>query len=187
MEAKVKKLDNYPATVFSGVFKDGTNISLDEFIGNEQPYDVLKGYKGKFDFAKRQTLRGGEVGDYWIYDGEERLNLDGNVIYPNSYIYIDMVKAGENECKAFKHIKILKDITFKPKSHYDVVIVGGGAGGIGTAYALKDSGLKVALIERFDTLGGTHCNGVGLMIANPVGDWYKDICKQAFDDGSLDF
>lgn len=214
MKGRIRKLKHYPVTLLEAVYKNGTNKDLatilseydtkfteyDEKIENVSSStitvattenvkysDVLKNYKGTFDFEQRQTLRGGEVGDYWFYDGEERLNLDGNVIYPNSYIYIDMVKMGGTEYKAFKSIKILKDITFKPKQQYDVVIVGGGAGGIGTAYALKDSDLKVALIERFDTLGGTHCNGVGLMIANPVGNWYKDICKQAYDDGSLDF
>lgn len=31
---------------------------------------------------------------------------------------------------------------------YDVVIIGGGAGGVACAYALKDSGYKVLLIEN---------------------------------------
>lgn len=42
---------------------------------------------------------------------------------------------------------------------YDVVIVGGGAGGVGAAYALKDSGLSVCLIDQNSMLGGTHTVG----------------------------
>ena len=42
--------------------------------------------------------------------------------------------------------------------HYDVVIVGAGIGGISAAYALKDSGLKIALIEKQSTIGGTQLN-----------------------------
>lgn len=52
----------------------------------------------------------------------------------------------------------LQDLTAPNMHGYDVCIVGGGAGGIGAAYALKDSGLKVCLIEREASLGGTHIN-----------------------------
>ena len=43
---------------------------------------------------------------------------------------------------------------------YDVVIVGAGAGGIGAAYALKDSGLSIAMIDQNTVLGGTHNAGM---------------------------
>lgn len=43
--------------------------------------------------------------------------------------------------------------------HYNVCIVGGGAAGVSAAFALKDSGLKVCLIEKGEFLGGTHTQG----------------------------
>jgi len=43
---------------------------------------------------------------------------------------------------------------------YDVCILGGGAGAIGAGYTLKDSGLKVAIIEQNEILGGTHTAGM---------------------------
>ena len=55
---------------------------------------------------------------------------------------------------------IIKEIDYdNPKikevfaeQEYDVCIVGGGAGGIGSAYALKNSGLRVCLIEKDNML-----------------------------------
>ena len=62
---------------------------------------------------------------------------------------------------------------------YDVVIVGGGAGGIGAAYALKDSNYKVCVVERLDTLGGTHVNaGVVQMLSSPAPDFLKDVLEE---------
>ncbi|MCQ2143900.1 MAG: FAD-dependent oxidoreductase [Bacteroidales bacterium] len=49
--------------------------------------------------------------------------------------------------------------SYQNAEEYDVCMVGGGAGGIGAGYALKDSGLKVCIIEREACLGGTHVNG----------------------------
>ncbi|MDR0565855.1 MAG: FAD-dependent oxidoreductase [Prevotellaceae bacterium] len=39
--------------------------------------------------------------------------------------------------------------------NYDVCIVGAGSAGMAAAYALKESGLKVALVEKNNLLGGT--------------------------------
>lgn len=43
---------------------------------------------------------------------------------------------------------------------YDVVVLGGGPGGYSAAFAAADQGLKVAIIERYATLGGV-CLNVG--------------------------
>lgn len=46
----------------------------------------------------------------------------------------------------------------------DVVVVGGGAGGIGAAISAARSGCKTILIERFGALGGTWTTGLMSMI-----------------------
>ena len=43
---------------------------------------------------------------------------------------------------------------------YDVVVVGAGPGGYTAAFRAADLGLRVALIERYPTLGGV-CLNVG--------------------------
>ena len=43
---------------------------------------------------------------------------------------------------------------------FDVVVIGAGPGGYTAAFRAADLGLKVALVERYDTLGGV-CLNVG--------------------------
>ncbi|MEO3692727.1 dihydrolipoyl dehydrogenase [Roseateles paludis] len=45
-------------------------------------------------------------------------------------------------------------------AEYDVVVLGGGPGGYSAAFRAADLGLKVALVERYSTLGGV-CLNVG--------------------------
>ena len=76
---------------------------------------------------------------------------------------------------------MVKDITEK---EYDVCIVGGGAGGIGSAYALKDSGLKVCLIEEQPYLGGNHTQGWMNSLRNSTSPKFLDpILKELIADG----
>lgn len=217
MKSWIKKLQYFPVTLLEAVYKNGTNKNLatilDEHeatmndmkllidaIGSdsERYIDTIKGYsgklttfKGEFDYAKRSEYQAGNVGDFWIYKGNMTQNIDSSPLFPGGIVYVDTAIANTT---AGETINILRTIYVPYQNHtiqkdkYDVIVVGAGAGGIGAAYALKDSGLRVALIERLDTLGGTHINGgVGLMIANPVGDWYKEICQTAYDEGMMDF
>ena len=76
---------------------------------------------------------------------------------------------------------MVKDITEK---EYDVCIVGGGAGGIGAAYALKDSGLKVCLIEEQPFLGGTHTQAwVNSLRTTTSPVFLDDVLKDVIRDG----
>ncbi len=43
-------------------------------------------------------------------------------------------------------------------TNFDAIIIGGGSGGVGAAYALKNSGYSVAIIEQESQLGGNACN-----------------------------
>lgn len=75
-------------------------------------------------------------------------------------------------------IEDTKEDTFK-ELDYDVCIVGGGAGGIGTAYALKDSGLNVCLIDKNNMLGGNHVNAwVNVHATTPAPPFLKNIVDE---------
>lgn len=50
--------------------------------------------------------------------------------------------------------------TSEGAADYDVVVIGGGPGGYSAAYRAADLGLKVAIVERNETLGGV-CLNVG--------------------------
>ena len=46
----------------------------------------------------------------------------------------------------------------RPETEYDVVIAGGGAGGVGAALGAAKSGARVAVIEKYGFLGGAATN-----------------------------
>ena len=58
----------------------------------------------------------------------------------------------------------------------DVVVVGGGTAGFAAAIAAKRAGAKVALVERYGSLGGLFTNGMVLIMLSACrreagGDW----------------
>lgn len=192
MKSKVKKLSYYPATIATGVYVDNSNVTLQDLIKSGeletiaieklQAYSTkLLKYKGEFDYNKySETKSNANVGDFWLYKDSTIVEFDGSIAYKNNIVYLD----SDGYLKTI-FIPLTNDIT--PQKKYDVCIIGGGAGGIGAAYALKDSGLRVCLVEKLDTLGGTHCNGVGMLIASPVCDWYKPVVKEAYANGTMEF
>ena len=190
MKGNIKKLENYPVSVTAGTYVTGTDITIDEVLHNpflirilEQNRDTLKRLMGKWEHNSTfyaASKSAAVKGDYWIYTGRVRVAIDGFVVMPNSIIYYD------GRYMRPIDFKQVHDAQIKPK--YDVCIIGGGAGGIGAAYALRNQGYRVCLVERLDTLGGTHCNaGVGLLIATPLGDWYKELAMDMYADGILNF
>lgn len=111
-----------------------------------------KNYKGDI-YAKSPLPSNPTVGDFYIVK-EESLSIMiwGIETSYNSILYYN------GDTFISEKALFLQDLTTPNMHKYDVCIVGGGAGGIGAAYALKDSGLKVCLIEREASLGGTHIN-----------------------------
>lgn len=192
MKAKIKKMSYYPVTLTKGIYFENTNKTLqdaidDGEIGGDINYlskysSKLKKYKGKFDYSQYGILKTkSQEGDFWIWDGDSIMDFDSCwVAYPGDIIYLD----GEY----FKTIHVPKTNNIQPEEKYDVCIIGAGAGGIGAGYALKDAGYRVCIIERLDTLGGTHCNaGVGMLIASPTCNWYKTLVQEGYNQGKLSF
>ncbi len=202
MNKQIKNMLHYPVTVTSAVFLDNTSKSLQEAINDgtlggtsnntntvysseeelKKYSSKLLNYKGNFDYDQYINNKKTSVeGDFWTWNGDSIMDFDSCwVAYPGDIIYRDG--------NYFKTIHVPKQNNIQPKEKYDVCIIGGGAGGIGAGYALKDAGYRVCIVERLDTLGGTHCNaGVGLLIASPVCNWYKPIAEAGYNAGKLEF
>jgi flavin-dependent dehydrogenase len=60
--------------------------------------------------------------------------------------------------------------------NYDVAVIGGGMAGVAAAYALKDSGKKILLVEGRERLGGTA-------VLSYVFDWIAGIFPRVFGGG----
>ena len=190
MKKQIKNLAFYPTSVFSGIYYDNSNINLTEMIDKgildinvvKQYSSKLKTFKGFFDYSKYRELKtNSSQGDFWFWNGDSIMDFDSCwVAYPGDIVYRDG--------KYFKTIHVPKTNNIQPKEKYDICIVGGGAGGIGAGYALRDAGYRVCIVERLDTLGGTHCNaGVGLLISSPICNWYKQVAEDGYNANRLGF
>ena len=146
---------------------------------NDTYCDELKTYKGELKVSNIETYRKGTDGDYWEYKGEEFITIDCHLITTNTYVYL---KNGTFDC-----LPIVRTEKYKSNNYYDICIIGGGAGGVAAAYALKDSGYKVCLIEKNNELGGTHlCAGINTLLSSPVnGEWIKYICADGYAKGKV--
>lgn len=133
-------------------------------------------YKGEIDhdtIAALTTSGTAQKWDCYLYNGN-LYEAYGDIIRKGDYCYWDGIIWRA----------IAPPAPVPRQRQYDVVIVGGGAAGIGAAYALRDSGLAVCIVDRNDHLGGTHTQGgVIQQLATPVPSWYKDIISDAMDAG----
>lgn len=121
----------------------------------------------------------GSAGDYWIYLYDAPTTLDNSVAYKGCIVRFDgtLLVAETNP--------FWSESNGCHRDHYDIAIVGGGSAGFAAAYALRDSGLRVCVIERESDLGGTNLNaGVIHQIASPVGDWYKNLIRDNMANGT---
>lgn len=133
-------------------------------------------YRGEIDrdtIAALTTSGTVQRWDCYLYNGD-LYEAYGDIIRQGDYCYWDGI--------IWRAIAAPGPV---PKQRqYDVVIVGGGAAGIGAAYALRESGYAVCIVDRNNHLGGTHTQGgVIEQLASPVPSWYKTIVSDAFDAG----
>ena len=167
-------------------------------------YPWLKNFKGEYDrnndtcqmisnsgsplviydaSVEYRPYHSGEPGDFWIFRDFKPKRFANTIAR-----YGDVVWFDGTALRALRNPYAHEGGETAPNSHYDIVIVGGGAGGVGAAYALCNSGLRVCLIEKENSLGGTHTNGgVFSQIASPIGDWYKTIAQDAYNCAALRF
>ena len=132
-------------------------------------------YKGEADDAKITGLTP-SVNDAYLYRTTKIHGLykepvcDGDILYWN----------GVDWCTLRLTPSTFDN--YENERYYDVVIIGGGAGGMGAAYALKDSGYKICVVESLDSLGGTHVNaGVCELLSSPVPEYFKAIVKSIYN------
>ena len=146
-------------------------------------YPQCTNFKGSFDWDSltSNSRDSFSEGDFWVNDlVNEPVVYDSRVHFPNNIVYFDGTYLQPLYRNKFTDTSVQEE--------YDVCIVGGGAGGIGTAYALKDKGLKVCLIDKLEELGGTHIHAsIPVLISTPInGTWYKDIVEDAYNIGMVD-
>lgn len=170
----------------------------------KQHYPQLKNFKGQYDRnndtcqmisskcdpllineanVKYRPYLEGNSGDFWIFEDFKCKRFANTIARRGDIVWFD-----GTALRALKNPYAHEGNDTAPNAHYDIVIVGGGAGGVGAAYALCNSGLRVCLIEKENNLGGTHTSGgVFSQIASPIGDWYKSIAEDAYNCAAMRF
>lgn len=58
---------------------------------------------------------------------------------------------------------------------YDAIVIGAGIGGLATAAVLAKDGMKVAVLERADRVGGRALSLEGSEISDKGADWYRAV------------
>lgn len=136
------------------------------------------------DVFKRNDYYNGNKGDFYFYFYDTPKVIGKTIAQKGDIIYFDGTYLFAEKNPLWR----LNDtLNFETKK-YDVCIIGGGSGGLGASYALKDKGLNVCLIEKLDTLGGTNTNSsCPQQIASPIASWYKEITKKAMIDNGAKF
>lgn len=167
---------------FKGVYNrnnDGLGATLNgkNYPGN---YKLLNN-----TFRRNDYIENGTKGDFYFYLHDTPKIITNTVAKKGDIIYFD----GENLFAENNPLwRYDNALCFNRQEKYDVCIIGGGSGGIGTAFALKDKGLKVCLVEKLECLGGTNTNGgCPSQLGSPVGTWYKNIMHEAFLNNGMQF
>ena len=174
-----RKMHNFSAKYknFIGIYRrelDGDILqTVNTPYSSEQRHDVATHIYKYYE---------GSVGDYLLYMYDTPTTFDVGVAEKGDIVYFDgkLLNVEKNP--------FWREGNERQRKHYDICIIGGGSGGFAAAYALKDSGYKVCLVEMLDSLGGTNLNGgVPRQIASPIGSWYKELCRAEYESKGFEF
>ena len=86
------------------------------------------------------------------------LGAGGAALGTSPYAMAQQVSNGETVHEAARDIKVFREA--------DVVVVGGGPGGVGAALAAARAGANTVLIERYGYLGGMGTGGLVTILPN---------------------
>lgn len=100
--------------------------------------------------------------------------------------------SGGPRCQLYRTEVQISVSTSRLEESYDVVVVGGGSGGVGAAVGAAQSGAKVCLIERYPFLGGaatassvlSYCGFFDQRRERMVGGVGEDLLTQLRDRGA---